>query len=112
MAGRRWPLLLGAILTAASLGASCPDACSCKWKGGKEWVECASKNLRAVPMGAREETQVLDLSGNHLDVLPTKVFSILKLTNLQRLYLSNSHLTDVTNMAFDGLSGLVGKDKI
>lgn len=89
---------------------ACPDRCSCKWKGGKEWVECANRSLIGLPQGAREETQVLDLSNNHLVHLPSQCFQALRLTNLQRLYLSKSHISQVAPGALDGLSGLVELD--
>lgn len=89
---------------------SCPPGCSCKWKSGKEWVECANRDLMRLPQGAREETQVLDLSGNHLTKLPPKCFHLLGLTNLQKLFLGKSNISQITSEAFVGLSGLVDLD--
>ena len=55
-----------AVLAASTvLAVECPEACSCKWKGGKETVECVNASLVAIPsMG--EDTQVLHLGGNRL----------------------------------------------
>lgn len=84
--------------------------CACKWKGGKEWVECANRGLKGLPQGAREETQVLDLSDNHLVSLPPECFHALGLINLQRLYLGRSHISRIASEAFVGLVGLVELD--
>lgn len=84
--------------------------CTCKWKGGKEWVECANRDLKGLPQGAREETQVLDLSDNHLVSLPPECFHALGLINLQRLYLGRSHISRIAVRAFEGLVGLVELD--
>ena len=43
----------------------CPEACSCKWKGGKETVECVNASLAAIP-NIGGDTQVLDLGSNRL----------------------------------------------
>ncbi|EZA60224.1 Immunoglobulin superfamily containing leucine-rich repeat protein [Ooceraea biroi] len=88
----------------------CPSMCACKWKGGKEWVECANRDLKGLPQGAREETQVLDLSDNHLVSLPSECFQALGLINLQRLYLGRSHISRISSEAFVGLVGLVELD--
>ncbi|KAG5318554.1 LRC4C protein, partial [Pseudoatta argentina] len=88
----------------------CPSMCACKWKGGKEWVECANRDLKGLPQGAREETQVLDLSGNHLVNLPAECFRALGLINLQRIYLGKSRINQIASEAFVGLVGLVELD--
>ncbi|XP_053970923.1 leucine-rich repeat-containing protein 24-like [Hylaeus volcanicus] len=98
------------LLTWSSTVESCPSLCTCKWKSGKEWVECANRNLKGLPQGAREETQVLDLSDNHLVSLPTECFHALGLINLQRLYLARSHISHIASRAFVGLMGLVELD--
>ncbi|EFN81245.1 Leucine-rich repeat-containing protein 4 [Harpegnathos saltator] len=95
---------------AAGTVGSCPSMCACKWKGGKEWVECANRGLKGLPQGAREETQVFDLSDNHLVSLLPECFHSLGLINLQRLYLSRSHISRIAAEAFVGLVGLVELD--
>ncbi|KAL6446864.1 hypothetical protein ACFW04_001351 [Cataglyphis niger] len=111
----RWAALLGTMLLlllswGAGAAEGCPSMCACKWKGGKEWVECANRNLRGLPQGAREETQVLDLSDNHLVELPAECFLALGLVNLQRLYLGRSQIVKIASQAFVGLVGLVELD--
>ena len=53
------------VLAASSIAVDCPEACSCKWKGGKETVECVNASLFAIPSMA-PDTQVLDLGSNRL----------------------------------------------
>ncbi|KAK2576093.1 hypothetical protein KPH14_007428 [Odynerus spinipes] len=108
----RWRgALLGTMMLAwSSIVEGCPSMCICKWKSGKEWVECANRDLKGLPQGAREETQVLDLSDNHLVSLPPECFHALGLVNLQRLYLGRSHISRIASRAFDGLVGLVELD--
>lgn len=89
---------------------SCPTTCICKWKGGKEWVECTARGLHGLPQGAREETQVLDLSGNQLHSLPADCFFVLRLINLQRLFLGRSRICRLSERSFTGLQGLVELD--
>ncbi|XP_034935695.1 leucine-rich repeat-containing protein 24-like [Chelonus insularis] len=107
----RWWLSIALLAeTMTTMVTSCPSICSCKWKGGKEWVECANRGLTRLPQGAREETQVLDLTGNHLVKLPSDCFHSLGLTNLQKLYLGKSNISEIASSAFVGLSGLVDLD--
>src|SRR3954462_9249671 len=37
---------------------ACPPDCACKWKGGKQWVECVAKGLRTFPPMIDSGTQV------------------------------------------------------
>lgn len=101
-------VLLAATMTTQTL--ACPPMCACKWKGGKEAVECANRNLTRLPQGAAEETQVLDLSSNHLVKLLPESFRNLGLVNLQKLYLSKSNISQISGQAFVGLVGLVELD--
>ena len=36
----------------------CPSFCECKWKKGKETVECVNANLTRVPDGLSTDIQV------------------------------------------------------
>lgn len=89
---------------------ACPKICSCKWKYGKEWVECANRNLTTLPKGSREETQVLDLSNNNIELIESKSFEKLHLINLQKLFIGKCKIYDISDDAFVGLRGLVELD--
>lgn len=54
-----------AVLVGGLAAVECPESCSCKWKGGKETVECVNASLTAIPDMAAD-TQVLDLGSNRL----------------------------------------------
>lgn len=95
--------------TARSLD-GCPSVCSCKWKGGKRTVECADRALITVPTGVDPETQVLDLSGNNLQILPNETFVRAGLANLQKAYLRNCRIGQIDETAFRGLTNLVELD--
>lgn len=88
----------------------CPSVCSCKWKGGKRTVECADRALITVPAGVDPETQVLDLSGNNLQILPNETFVRAGLANLQKAYLRNCRIGQIDETAFRGLTNLVELD--
>ena len=96
MAGHQlWGLLLGISLVTIGLGglalADCPEVCTCKWKGGKQTVECINASLSSIP-SLEAGTQVLDLSLNYLPTLRTDTFSKHNLTNLQKIYLPRCSL--------------------
>ncbi|KAK9508156.1 hypothetical protein O3M35_007879 [Rhynocoris fuscipes] len=82
----------------------------CKWKGGKRTVECIDRALIYIPEGVDPETQVLDMSGNNLQILPRDNFARVGLVNLQRLYLRNCRLGQIDNTALKGLLNLVELD--
>ncbi|XP_025209082.1 leucine-rich repeat-containing protein 24-like [Melanaphis sacchari] len=88
----------------------CPAVCSCKWKGGRRTVECADRALITVPMGVDPETQVLDLSGNNLQILPNETFLKAGLANLQKAYLRNCRIGQIDDSAFRGLTNLIELD--
>uniref|UniRef100_A0A2S2N9I6 Leucine-rich repeat-containing protein 4 n=1 Tax=Schizaphis graminum TaxID=13262 RepID=A0A2S2N9I6_SCHGA len=88
----------------------CPAVCSCKWKGGRRTVECADRALITVPMGVDPETQVLDLSGNNLQILPNETFYKAGLANLQKAYLRNCRIGQIDESAFRGLTNLIELD--
>ena len=89
-----WGLVLGASLVTVLGGlalADCPEVCTCKWKGGKQTVECINASLSKIP-NLEAGTQVLDLSLNYLPTLRTDTFSKHNLTNLQKIYLPRCSL--------------------
>lgn len=88
----------------------CPELCVCKWKSGKQTVECGDRGLHAIPEGMDASTQVLDFTGNNLQWLRDEEFSKLDLINLQRIYLSRGKISTIENRAFYGLTNLVELD--
>ncbi|XP_076047481.1 leucine-rich repeat, immunoglobulin-like domain-containing kekkon 1 protein [Oratosquilla oratoria] len=101
-----------AVLLALGLGSAsaCPTVCTCKWKSGKQTVECVSQGLISIPSIMDSGTQVLDISRNELKTLPRQVFVRANIINLQRLYLSECMLTLIDPEAFSELSNLVELD--
>lgn len=89
---------------------ACPISCVCKWKGGKQTVECVNKNLITIPDGIDPGTQVLDFSGNNLQTLQKQRFERLNLINLQKIYLAKCKLVKIDDRAFAGLTNLVELD--
>lgn len=89
---------------------SCPSDCACKWKGGKQTVECPDKGLITIPNGIDAGTQVLEFSGNNLKLLPRERFERMGLLNLQRIYLSRCKILQIDDRAFRGLTNLVELD--
>ncbi|XP_050521899.1 leucine-rich repeat-containing protein 4C-like [Daktulosphaira vitifoliae] len=93
--------------------AGCPVGCSCKWKNGKQTVECINKKVTAITsLDINPETQVLDISDNDLSVtgLPRAVFLTTGLLNLQRIHISRCNMHYIHDQAFRGLTNLVDLD--
>ena len=74
---------------------------------GKRWVECKDQSQISIPDHIDVETQVLDLSGNNLQILPREVFARHGLLNLQKLHLSGCNIGQIDPTAFRGLTNLV-----
>lgn len=90
---------------------TCPsDVCTCKWKGGKQSVECGDKFLADLPTGIDAGTQVLNFTGNNLQHLMSERFYKMGLINLQKIYLPRNQLSRIHDRAFRGLSNLVELD--
>jgi kekkon-1 len=89
---------------------SCPAVCTCKWKGGKQTVECIDRQLINIPENMDPSTQVLDMSGSNLQVLPGETFQRAELLNLQKLFLKNCRLGQIDDRAFQGLTNLIELD--
>jgi hypothetical protein len=79
--------------------ADCPEVCTCKWKGGKQTVECINASLSSIPE-IEAGTQVLDLTLNYLPSLNTDIFSKLNLRNLQKIYLPRCSLRNLEEHTF------------
>jgi len=89
---------------------SCPTVCTCKWKGGKQTVECLDRQLMIIPDSIDPSTQVLDMSGSNLQILAGETFRRAELLNLQKLFLRNCRLGSIDDRAFDGLTNLIELD--
>jgi kekkon-1 len=89
---------------------SCPTVCTCKWKGGKQTVECLDRKLINIPENIDPSTQVLDMSGNNLQILAGETFRRAELLNLQKLYMRNCRLGQIDDKAFEGLTNLIELD--
>ena len=70
-------------------------------------MECRDQGQISIPDKLDIETQVLDLSGNNLQILPREVFSRHGMVNLQRLHLANCKIGQIDPTAFRGLTNLV-----
>lgn len=89
----------------------CPaEVCVCKWKGGKQTVECGGGMLENIPEGMDPGTQVLNFTGNNLLMLKSERFYQMDLINLQKIYLCRNKLFRIYDRAFKGLSNLVELD--
>ncbi|XP_043644740.1 uncharacterized protein LOC122614265 [Drosophila teissieri] len=89
---------------------TCQTVCACKWKGGKQTVECIDRHLIQIPEHIDPNTQVLDMSGNKLQTLSNEQFIRANLLNLQKLYLRNCKIGEIERETFKGLTNLVELD--
>ncbi|XP_067623889.1 uncharacterized protein kek1 [Eurosta solidaginis] len=89
---------------------SCQTVCACKWKGGKQTVECIDRQLIQIPENIDPSTQVLDMSGNKLQTLSNEKFIRANLLNLQKLYLRSCKIGEIEPETFKGLTNLVELD--
>lgn len=104
-------LLMLLLLLALHSGSACPtESCTCKWKNGKQTVECAANQLVALPDGMDPGTQVLNFTGNNLQVLRSERFAKMDLIHLQKIYLCRNQITRIYDRAFHGLANLVELD--
>ncbi|KAH8353664.1 hypothetical protein KR084_012562 [Drosophila pseudotakahashii] len=104
------PVLIGLLALFTLVVACPPEVCVCKWKGGKQTVECGGQQLSNLPEGMDPGTQVLNFSGNSLQVLQSERFLRMDLLNLQKIYLSRNQLIRIHEKAFRGLTNLVELD--
>ncbi|XP_013187168.1 leucine-rich repeat-containing protein 24 [Amyelois transitella] len=89
---------------------ACPSGCACKWRDGKQLVECLNRGFKAIPDSLDPQTQILEFAGNDLQVLQKEIFRKLNILDLQKIYLQNCKLHKIDNNAFKGLSNLVELD--
>ncbi|XP_013191130.2 uncharacterized protein LOC106135392 [Amyelois transitella] len=97
-------------LAALAPPGACPVVCECIWKAGKQAAECIKRALITVPEKVDPATQILDLSGNNLQILPQEVFIRVGLVNLQKIYLRNCSIGQIDERAFKDLTNLVELD--
>lgn len=98
------------IIPGTSILDACPSECNCKWKNGKQTVECIGVNLVGIPDVLSGETQVLDLTGNLLQLLPSRAFYRVGLINLQKVFLSRCGILSIAEDAFYHLTNLIELD--
>jgi Leucine-rich repeat (LRR) protein len=103
-------ILIVALSLMFRLISACPSPCICKWKSGKQTVECGGQKLPNIPEGMDHGTQVLNFSHNSITVLQSERFQKMELINLQKIFLSNNELIRINDRAFRGLSNLVELD--
>lgn len=103
-------VLLCLIISILEFVMGCPNECVCKWKNGKQTVECINRDMLVIPEGMDAGTQVLDFSGNNLRTLHKEKFLKMDLINLQRIYLSRCRISTIHGRAFKGLTNLVELD--
>ncbi|XP_065206727.1 uncharacterized protein LOC135836067 [Planococcus citri] len=90
--------------------ASCPGACDCKWKDGKESVMCVNTNLTTIPLNLDGGILVFNFVGNSLVRLDDDVFERAGLLNLQKLHLVRCNIKVIERYAFRNLNNLVDLD--
>lgn len=106
-----WITAVAVVLDATAVRAdTCPNPCVCKWKNGKQSVECRDRALITVPQGIDGATQVLDVSGNNLQILAAGTFHRAGLLNLQRVYMSRCRIGQIDGRALRGLTNVVEID--
>jgi len=98
------------VFLVTAVASTCPSVCECKWKGGKQTVECKNRGLITLPSNIDPETQVLDLSGSNLQTLPREAFKRANLLNLQKIYLSGCRIGQIDPTALRGLTNLIELD--
>lgn len=103
-------LFAAALALAAPDWTDCPTPCRCKWISGKKSALCKDAGFTGIPGTLDGDMQVLDLSGNSIPSLPRSAFKSVGLLNLQRIYLSNSGLSEIHQDAFKNLIILVAVD--
>lgn len=104
------PVILVSFVLLFDMCQACPTLCVCKWKSGKQTVECNNRNLLIIPDGMDSGTQVLEFNGNNLHILHNEKFRKLDLINLQRIYLARCHIKIIEERTFRGLTNLIELD--
>ena len=89
-------LIISVIVTSlAGLAGGCPHHCKCLWRASKITVDCAGALHTALPSLMTTDTQVLNMTHTTITSLESRVFLSRNLSNLQRLYITESPLTQI-----------------
>ncbi|XP_030754163.1 leucine-rich repeat-containing protein 24-like [Sitophilus oryzae] len=88
----------------------CPAPCQCKWISGKKTAYCRKQGITSIPTFLDEGMQVLNLSLNTIPKLPKAAFQSVGLIHLQKIYLTNSGISEIHQDAFKDLIILVEVD--
>lgn len=106
-----WTAILLIILCGTpELAGECPRQCECKWKNGKESVLCPNAHMIDIPVELDAGTQVLDLTGNDVTIIPHDAFNRANLINLQKIFVAKCRLKTIERYAFRKLINLVELD--
>jgi len=88
----------------------CPAVCRCKWTSGKKSALCPDAGLTSLPAFLDPDMQVLDLSGNKIPALQAEIFKLAGLVNLQRVFLRNAGINNISADSFKDMRILVEID--
>lgn len=88
---------------------ACESQCTCKWRNGKQTVECKKAVLTQIP-AVDATTQVLDVSENNFQTLINGQFMRANLLDLQKLYMRKCRIGEIEFQALKGLTNLVELD--
>lgn len=77
--------------------------CRCTWSSGKKAADCKKSPtvvLNSIPTNLSSEIRHIDLSDQNIYHLPGDVFKSANLADLQKIKLTNCHLTEIDKNAF------------
>ena len=91
------PVVVAVIISSSSGSGSglCPHHCKCLWRASKITVDCSGALHASLPDRVNTDTQVLNMTNTALTNLESRIFLSKNLTNLQRLYITQSALTHI-----------------
>lgn len=102
--------LVGSIVCSAEVESNaCESDCTCKWRNGKQTVDCVNAVLTEIP-AVDATTQVLDVSENNFEILTNGQFIKSNLLDLQKLYMRKCQIGEIEFQALKGLTNLVELD--
>ncbi|KAL5278890.1 kek1.2 family protein [Megaselia abdita] len=101
--------LIGSISCSYVESNACESDCTCKWRNGKQTVECRKAVLTQIP-DVDATTQVLDVSENNFGTLTNGQFIRSNLLDLQKLYMRKCRISEIEFQALKGLTNLVELD--